>query len=113
MRGAEILSTDFEGTMDVEQPRKDRARPQLSGVGSPTLVARLDVVADHADHLFRLHPPCRLCAKVPWHAVGDRLGIPIGLLVIVSAFLLTGIYVSKANSKYDPLIREIVGGNRS
>jgi uncharacterized membrane protein (DUF485 family) len=40
------------------------------------------------------------------------IGIPIGLFVIVSAFLLTGIYVSKANSKYDPLIRKIVGGNR-
>jgi uncharacterized membrane protein (DUF485 family) len=41
------------------------------------------------------------------------IGIPIGLLVIISAFLLTGIYVSKANSKYDPLIRKIVGANRS
>ena len=41
------------------------------------------------------------------------IGIPIGLFVIVSAFLLTGIYVSKANSQYDPLIRKIVGGNRS
>jgi uncharacterized membrane protein (DUF485 family) len=41
------------------------------------------------------------------------VGIPIGLIVIVAAFLLTGIYVSKANSKYDPLIRKIVGANRS
>lgn len=41
------------------------------------------------------------------------IGIPIGLLVIVSAFLLTGIYVNKANSKYDPLIRQIVGARRS
>ena len=41
------------------------------------------------------------------------IGIPIGLLVIISAFLLTGIYVSKANSKYDPLIRKIVGASRS
>ena len=41
------------------------------------------------------------------------IGIPIGLLVIVSAFVLTGIYVSKANSKYDPLIRKIVGASRS
>lgn len=41
------------------------------------------------------------------------IGIPIGLLVIVSAFVLTGIYVSKANSKYDPLVRKIVGANRS
>jgi uncharacterized membrane protein (DUF485 family) len=41
------------------------------------------------------------------------IGIPIGLFVIFAAFLLTGIYVSKANSKYDPLIRKIVGANRS
>ena len=36
------------------------------------------------------------------------IGIPVGLFVIVSAFVLTGIYVSKANSKYDALIRRIV-----
>jgi len=41
------------------------------------------------------------------------IGIPIGLLVIVSAFLLTAIYVSKATSQYDPLIRKIVGASRS
>jgi uncharacterized membrane protein (DUF485 family) len=35
-------------------------------------------------------------------------GIPIGLFVIVSAFILTGIYVSKANAKYDTLTRQIV-----
>jgi uncharacterized membrane protein (DUF485 family) len=48
----------------------------------------------------------------PMGAGVTTIGIPIGLLVIVSAFLLTGIYVSKANSKYDPLIREIVGARR-
>jgi uncharacterized membrane protein (DUF485 family) len=36
------------------------------------------------------------------------IGIPIGLFVIVSAFVLTGVYVSIANSKYDALIRRIV-----
>ena len=36
------------------------------------------------------------------------IGIPIGLFVIISAFVLTGIYVSIANSKYDALIRRIV-----
>jgi len=41
------------------------------------------------------------------------IGIPIGLAVIVLAFALTGIYVSKANSSYDVLIRKIVEGNRS
>jgi uncharacterized membrane protein (DUF485 family) len=40
------------------------------------------------------------------------IGIPIGLFVIVLAFALTGIYVSKANSSYDVLIRKIVEGNR-
>ena len=41
------------------------------------------------------------------------IGIPIGLSVIVTAFLLTGIYVRKANSSYDVLIRKIVEDNRS
>jgi uncharacterized membrane protein (DUF485 family) len=36
------------------------------------------------------------------------IGIPIGLFVIVSAFVLTGIYVIKANSSYDILVRRIV-----
>jgi uncharacterized membrane protein (DUF485 family) len=36
------------------------------------------------------------------------LGIPVGLAVIVSAFLLTGIYVRRANSQYDALIKQIV-----
>ncbi|WP_374548019.1 DUF485 domain-containing protein [Rhodoblastus sp.] len=36
------------------------------------------------------------------------IGIVIGLAVIVSAFVLTGIYVSKANASYDALTKEIV-----
>jgi uncharacterized membrane protein (DUF485 family) len=40
------------------------------------------------------------------------IGIPIGLFVIVSAFVLTGIYVVRANAKYDVLIRRIVEGYR-
>jgi uncharacterized membrane protein (DUF485 family) len=40
------------------------------------------------------------------------IGIPIGLSVIVLAFVLTGIYVGQANSSYDVLIRRIVEENR-
>jgi uncharacterized membrane protein (DUF485 family) len=40
------------------------------------------------------------------------IGIPIGLFVIVSAFVLTGIYVRRANATYDVLIRRIVEGYR-
>jgi uncharacterized membrane protein (DUF485 family) len=36
------------------------------------------------------------------------IGIPIGLAVIISAFVLTGIYVLKANARYDELTRQIV-----
>jgi uncharacterized membrane protein (DUF485 family) len=36
------------------------------------------------------------------------VGIPIGLGVIIAAFILTGIYVAKANSKFDELTRQIV-----
>ena len=36
------------------------------------------------------------------------IGIPIGLFVIISAFVLTGYYVRRANSTFDSLTREIV-----
>jgi len=36
------------------------------------------------------------------------IGIPLGLFVIVSAFVLTGIYVHRANTEFDPLTREII-----
>jgi len=43
--------------------------------------------------------------------IGDHvttIGIPIGVVVILSAFVLTGIYVARANTTYDRLIREII-----
>jgi uncharacterized membrane protein (DUF485 family) len=36
------------------------------------------------------------------------IGILVGVLVIVSAFLLTGFYVSRANSSYDTLTQQII-----
>jgi uncharacterized membrane protein (DUF485 family) len=36
------------------------------------------------------------------------LGILIGLAVIVSAFVLTGIYVQRANGRYDELTRTLL-----
>lgn len=35
------------------------------------------------------------------------IGIPIGVGVIVSAFVLTGIYVARANTEFDELNRQI------
>ena len=36
------------------------------------------------------------------------VGIPIGVAVIVAAFVLTGIYVRRANAEFDTLTRQIV-----
>jgi uncharacterized membrane protein (DUF485 family) len=36
------------------------------------------------------------------------VGIPVGLFVIVSAFVLTGLYVYRANSEFDPITRRIM-----
>lgn len=36
------------------------------------------------------------------------VGIPVGLGVIVSAFVLTGIYVARANTAFDDLTKQIV-----
>lgn len=36
------------------------------------------------------------------------VGIPVGLFVIVSAFILTGLYVRRANSEFDALTEKIV-----
>lgn len=36
------------------------------------------------------------------------IGIPIGIFVIVSAFVLTGIYVGRANTTFDQLNNEIL-----
>ncbi len=40
------------------------------------------------------------------------LGLPIGLFVIVSAFVLVWIYVARANATYDSLTRAIVEESR-
>jgi uncharacterized membrane protein (DUF485 family) len=36
------------------------------------------------------------------------LGMPIGVLIILLAFILTGIYVRRANSEFDDLNRQII-----
>ncbi len=35
------------------------------------------------------------------------LGIPVGLAVIVAAFVLTGVYVARANKEFDQLTRAL------
>lgn len=42
-----------------------------------------------------------------WSGSVTTIGIPIGLGVIISAFILTGIYTTRANSEFDRLNNEI------
>ena len=42
-----------------------------------------------------------------WAGATTTIGIPIGVAVIVSAFILTGIYIHRANAVFDRLTREI------
>ena len=46
--------------------------------------------------------------------VGEHLtlGVPVGLAVIISACVLTGVYVAWANSVYDESVRDLVEGMR-
>lgn len=36
------------------------------------------------------------------------IGIPIGIFVIVAAFVLTGLYVRRANNEFDEINRQII-----
>ncbi len=35
------------------------------------------------------------------------IGIPVGVIIIVSAFILTGFYVARANGRFDALTKQI------
>lgn len=50
----------------------------------------------------------QLFARVVGDSQTTTLGIPIGLVIIVLCFLLTGVYVRRANRVFDPALREIL-----
>jgi uncharacterized membrane protein (DUF485 family) len=47
-----------------------------------------------------------------WPGAVTTVGIPIGILVILSAFVLTGIYVRRANSEFDALNQQITEASK-
>lgn len=46
-------------------------------------------------------------AQSLWTGSVTTVGIPVGIGVILSAFILTGIYVFRANAEFDRLTNEI------
>ena len=85
---------------------------KISGTRPPPIALRMDAVHLDAGCLSGVHPPCRIRQGVLGNAnlLRDRddLGIPIGVSIIVFAFLLTGIYVWVANSRFDEMNRELI-----
>ena len=43
-----------------------------------------------------------------YDASSITVGIPIGVFIILSVFILTGIYVRKANKDFDQVIQELI-----
>lgn len=47
-----------------------------------------------------------------WPGAVTTVGIPVGILVILSAFVLTGIYIRRANSEFDALNQQIIEASK-
>ena len=43
-----------------------------------------------------------------WGGAVTTIGIPIGILIIIAAFIITGLYVRRANTEFDPEIAAIL-----
>ena len=48
-----------------------------------------------------------LLAAPLWAGAVTTVGIPVGVAIIVAAFILTGIYVYRANGEFDRLTKSI------
>ncbi|RQD72942.1 DUF485 domain-containing protein [Desulfonatronospira sp. MSAO_Bac3] len=59
--------------------------------------------------LVLAYAPHLLSVKIGEHMT---LGIPVGIFVIILAFILTGIYVFWSNSYYDKAVQEVLKSMR-
>ncbi|WP_291323209.1 DUF485 domain-containing protein [Desulfonatronospira sp.] len=75
---------------------------------SLTLTA-LMMIAYFGFILVLAYAPQLLAIKIGEHMT---LGIPVGIMIIVLAFILTGIYVFWANSSYDKSVQEVISSMR-
>jgi uncharacterized membrane protein (DUF485 family) len=70
----------------------------LAGIILLTYFSFILIIA-FAPHIFAT--PVSQNSIISW-------GIPVGLFVILLSFLLTGIYVHRANTEFDHLVKDIV-----
>jgi len=64
------------------------------------------LVVYYAFILLIAFSPATLGAKISAGGMAT-VGIPVGVAIIVFAFLLTGIYVKRANSEFDGLLEKV------
>lgn len=64
------------------------------------------LVAYYAFILLIAFSPETLGAKIAAGGMAT-VGIPVGIAIIVFAFVLTGIYVRRANSEFDGLLKQV------
>ena len=43
-----------------------------------------------------------------WGGAVTTIGIPVGILIIISAFIITGLYVRRSNTVFDPEMAAIL-----
>lgn len=43
-----------------------------------------------------------------WGGAVTTIGIPVGILIIIAAFVITGLYVRRANAEFDPEMAAIL-----
>ena len=102
-----------KGPRMAESPTSRFRQPEISPADQRERHVGLDVVGAGDGDLFRICAPGGLCPRFPHaaHFLATSV-IPVGMLVgvgvILASIVLTGIYVYRANSTFDPLIDEIV-----
>src|SRR4051795_3985939 len=92
--------------------RQDKAQPQIRGAGAATgAYARNLTIAMLVIYfgfiLLVAFDKGFLGTPISADSV-TTIGIPLGLFVIVAAFVLPGIYVAKANSTFDELNTQVL-----
>lgn len=97
--------------MQPDQAARIQADPQFQELvskrsGYNWMMAIIMMVIYFAFILFIAFDPTALGAKISASSV-ISIGIVTGFLIIIAAFILTGIYVRRANSEFDALTAQI------
>ncbi len=100
--------------MQTEKPSakmdEEKFRKLVAGKWKASLTLTAIMMAAYFGFILVLaYAPHLLAVKIGEHMT---LGIPIGIMIIVLAIFLTGVYVFWANSSYDKSVQEVLKSMR-